>query len=114
MTKKATAGAAQNSRLELVAFNYKLTENKLYVARDYRRLDDWKLFKGSVAIHWILSKDDDAIKNFFEDAGVLMEFKEPSERNLVLYWNDWAITKLIEKWIISQQLNKKKVESKEA
>ena len=41
MTKTVKAGAAQNSNahLELVAFNYKLTENKLYLFRDYRNLD---------------------------------------------------------------------------
>ena len=109
MTKKATAGAAQNSRLELVSFNYKLTENKLYVVRDYKRIEDWKIFKGSIAIHWLLTKDSEAIKNFMEDAQVICEFKEPSEKNLALYWFDGAITKLIEKWIISQQLNKKPV-----
>lgn len=110
MTKKATAGAAKNSvALQLVAFNYELTAQKLYVFRDYKRVEDWKLFKDSVAIFGILSKDEDAIKNFFEDAQVLIKHKEDSEKNLVLYGYDWAITKLIEKWIISQQLNKKAV-----
>lgn len=40
MTKTLKAGAAKNSRLELVSFNYKLTENKLYVVRDYKRIED--------------------------------------------------------------------------
>lgn len=109
MTKTVKAGAAQNSRLELVSFNYKLTENKLYVVRDYKRIEDWKIFKGSIAIHWLLTKDNEAVKNFMEDAQVICEFVEPEKKNLSLYWFDGAITKLIEKWIISQQLNKKAV-----
>lgn len=32
-----------------------------------------------------------------EDAQVICEFKEPSEKNLALYGFDGAITKLIEK-----------------
>ena len=107
MKKTVKAGAAQNV-LQLVAFNYELTAQKLYVFRDYKRIEDWKLFKDSVAIYWLLSRDEDAIKNFFEDAQVLIKHKEDSEKNLVLYGYDWAITKLIEKWIISTQLNKKK------
>ena len=113
MKKTTTVDATQNV-LQLVAFNYELTAQKLYVFRDYKRIEDWKLFKDSVAIFWILNRDDDAIKNFFDDAQVLIKHKEDSEKNLVLYGYDWAITKLIEKGIISTQLNKKKVAKKEA
>ena len=108
MTKTVKAGAAQNSNahLELVAFNYKLTENKLYLFRDYRNLDTWKLTKGSRAIFPVFNKDEDAFKNFFEDAKVTLDFKAPEDKNQVLYGYDWAITLLKAKGFIGEALPK--------
>ena len=107
MTKNSKVGATQNSNvhLELVAFNYKLTENKLYL---YRNLETWKLVKGSRAIFPVFNKDDDAFKNFFEDAKVTLDFKAPEDKNQVLYGYDWAITLLKAKGFIGEALPKEK------
>ena len=103
MTKKATAGAAQNSRLELVSFNYELTEKKLFLYADWKNLDDGRLHKNCRTLFPLLVSKEvakDYVENYAEDAQVDLKHKEPEEKKYVLYGYAWLITLLQSKGVI--------------
>lgn len=100
-TKKV--GATKNSRLELVAFNYELTEKKFFLYADWKDLDKNCVYKNCRTLFPLLISKEaakDYIENYIEDAQVDLKHKEPEEKKYVLYGYSWAITLLQSKGVI--------------